>query len=46
MTKSGPAWLMSSKLYSSLEKAKADLDVHHVRWPAIPSAQGFYEVEE
>lgn len=43
----GWAWFVSHMLYSSLEEAKRDLDQHsNVRWPAIPNAQGYYEVED
>jgi len=45
--KKGFMWQLSTTFYSSLEEVK---NIYHPKlefiWPAIPNAQGYYEVEE
>lgn len=47
LVKDTAGWFIPDKLYSSLEMIQSDFTLSDkIVWPAVPNAQGFYEVEE
>jgi hypothetical protein len=47
LVKDTAGWFIPDKLYSSLETIQSDFTLSDkIVWPAVPNAQGFYEVEE